>query len=74
MLRAILSKEMVRAIMGMISQLSFLVHIGKSNSQGRNLLNGVPQSSAFAPALLYTCDIHVDDIVMIAPGECFKVV
>ena len=74
---------MVRAIMGMISQLSFLVHIGKSNSQGRNLLNGVPQSSAFAPALLYTCDIptivsrtyiHVDDIVMIARGECFKVV
>ena len=85
LLRTITSKEMVRAIMGMISQWCFHVHIGKSKSRCQTLLNGFPQSSVIAPALfnLYTYHIpttasrkyiYADDIVMMASAKCFTVV
>ena len=51
LLKTILSKEMVRAIKGIKSQPRFHVHIGKSKSRCRTLLNGVLQGSVDAPTL-----------------------
>ena len=50
---------MVRTIIGMISQCHFYVHIGKSKSSCRTLLNGVWQVSIITQGLfnLYTDDI-----------------
>ena len=68
---------MVWAIMSIISQHHFHVHIGKSKSRCRALLDGVPQSLVIVPATfnLYTYDIpttvsrkyiYADDIAMVA--------
>ena len=76
---------MEQTIMGMISQLRFHVHIKKSKSRSRTLLNGVPQGSVIVPAFfsLYTYDIPAtvsrkyicaDDIVMMASDKCFTVI
>ena len=45
LLRTTPSKEMVRGLIGMISQRSFHVDVGKSESSCRTLLSGVPQGS-----------------------------
>ena len=84
LLKTIPSKEMVRAIMCMISQRHFHVHIGKSKSHCRTLFNRVPQGSVIAPALfiLYTYDIpttlsreyiYADDFAMMA-SDTFSIV
>ena len=76
---------MVKAIQGMMSQCRFNVHIGKSKSRCRTLVNGVPQGSVIAPALfnLYTNDmrttvsrkyIYADDIGIMVSDKCFTVV
>ena len=85
LLKTVLSKEMARTIIGIISQHRFHVHIGKSKSLCRTLLNGVPQGSVIASALfnLYTYDtpttesrkyIYEYDIPMMASDKCFTVV
>ena len=83
LLKTIPSKEMVRAIMDMISLLRFHVHIGKSKSRCWTLLNGAPQGSVIATTLynLYTYDIpttvsrkyiHAYYIAMIASDKCLQ--
>ena len=85
LLRTIPSKEMVKAIMGMISQRCFHVHIGKSKLRCWNILSGAPQGSVIAPALfnLFTYDIpatvsrkyiYADDTALMASDTCFLVV
>ena len=84
LLKTIPSKEMVRAIMGMISQCRFHVHIGKSESHCPTLLNGVPQGSVIVSTLIsmYTYDIpttvprnyiYAGGISTMARGKCFTV-
>ena len=76
---------MVTAIKSMKSQPRFHVHIGKSKSRCRALLNGVPQGSVDAPTLsnLFTYDIfttvsrkfiYADGIAMMARDKCFRAV
>ena len=85
LLRTIPNKEMVRTIMGMISQRCFHVHIGKSKLRCWNILSGAPQGSVIAPALfnLFTYDIpatvsrkyiYADDTALMASDTCFLVV
>ena len=85
LLRTIPSKEMVRVIMGMISQRRFHVHVGKEKSRCRILTNGVPQGSVIAPTLfnLYTYDIpaticskyiYADDIAIMHSHKKFQTI
>ena len=85
LLRTTPSKEMVRGLIGMISQRHFHVDVGKSESSCRTLLSGVPQGSVIAPSLFSLYDynflttlsgkyIYADDIAMMASDNCFAVV
>ena len=76
---------MVRANKGIKSQPRFHVHIGKSKSRCRTLLNGVLQGSVDAPTLsnLFTYNvsttvsrkyIYADGIAMTASDKCFRAV
>ena len=72
---------MIRVIMGMVSQRRFHVHIGKSKSRCRTLLNGVLQGSVIAPALynipttVYKRKyMYADEILVMESDKCFTVV
>ena len=76
LLAVIPSKDMVRMLMAMISQRSFVVDFRGRLSRRRSLRNGVPQGSVLAPLLfnIYTHDlpptvskkfIYADDIALL---------
>ena len=83
LLQCIPSKGMVRLIMNMLTNRSFILHLGSENSKQRRLLNGVPQGSVLAPILfnIYTADIpnctsrkfiYADDIALLRRSRNFE--
>jgi len=85
LLTVIPSKDMVRMIMAMISQRSFVVDFRGRQSRRRVLRNGVPQGSVLSPMLfnVYTHDlpltvsqkyIYADDIALLHQEKSFSTV